>query len=207
MPRLLLLFAHPAYDHSRANRQLLQNLPNDPRLTFRDLYEVYPDFYIDIEEEKRLLSEHDIVVWQHPVYWYSCPPLLKQWMDLVLEFGWAYGPGGVALRGKRLLQVLTTGGSRQAYQVDGFHQRTLRQFLVPFEQTARLCGMEYLPPFVAFGTHRLTAQALFDISLDYARVLHRLMDDETGAFARELTRFEYANDCLPILHSISPSAS
>ncbi|MCS7037956.1 MAG: NAD(P)H-dependent oxidoreductase [Saprospiraceae bacterium] len=207
MPRLLLLFAHPAYDHSRAHKQLLQHLPNDPRLTFRDLYERYPDFYIEVEEEKRLLSEHDIVVWQHPVYWYSCPPLLKQWIDLVLEFGWAYGPGGVALHGKRLLHAVSTGGGRHAYQPDGLHRHTLRQFLAPFERTAQLCGMEYLPPFVAFGTHRLTDQALFDLSLDYARLVRHLMDDEDGSFARQLAQCEYANDCLPALQSALPSAS
>ncbi len=207
MPRLLLLFAHPSYDHSRAHKHLLQHLPNDPRLTFRDLYELYPDFYIEIEEEKQLLREHDVIVWQHPIYWYSCPPLLKQWMDLVLEFGWAYGPGGVALRGKRLLQAVSTGGGRHAYQPEGLHQRSLRQFLAPFERTAQLCSMEYLPPFVAFGTHRLTDQALFDVSLDYARLLRHLMDDEDGSFARHLARCEYANDCLPALHSAMPSVS
>lgn len=207
MPRLLLVFAHPAYDHSRVHRHLLQYLPDDLHLTFRDLYELYPDFYIEIEEEKQLLRDHDIVIWQHPLYWYSRPPLLKQWIDLVLEFGWAYGPGGFALKGKRLLQVLSTGGGRHAYQPDGFHRHTLRQFLIPFERTAHLCGMEYLPPFVAFGAHRLTDRTLFDLSLDYARLLRHLMDDEDGSFVQALMRCEYANDCLPTLHPTLPSTS
>ncbi len=196
MPRALLLFAHPAFEHSRAHRLLLQNLPNDPRLTFHDLYEQYPDFFVDVAREQALLQEHDVVIWQHPVYWYSCPPLLKQWIDLVLAFGWAYGPGGDALKGKRLLQAVSTGGGRHAYQLEGFHRHTLRQFLLPFEQTARLCGLVYLPPFVAFGTHRLTDKALFDFSLTYAQLLRHLLDDEDGAFTQRLLHCEYANDCL-----------
>ncbi len=205
MPRVLLLFAHPAFDHSRAHKHLLQALPNDLHLTFRDLYELYPDFYIEIEREQALLKEHDIIVWQHPVYWYSCPPLLKQWIDLVLAFGWAYGPGGEAVKGKRLIQVVSTGGSRHAYQLEGFHRHTLRQFLLPFEQTARLCGMLYLPPFVAFGTHRLSDEALFDLSLDYGRLLQHLLDDEDGSFSEKLLNCEYANDCLSALHPSLPS--
>ncbi len=202
MPKILLLFAHPAYDHSRANRFLLQNLPNDLRLTFCDLYERYPDFYIDIDEEQALLREHDLIVWHHPLYWYSCPPLLKQWIDLVLAFGWAYGPGGNMLKNKRLLQVITTGGGRHVYRREGVHRHTLRQFLLPFEQSARLCGMEYLPPFVVFGTHRLSDEALFDASMSYHQLLRHLLDDEDASFARHLQAFEYANDGLPKpLHS------
>jgi glutathione-regulated potassium-efflux system ancillary protein KefG len=196
MPRVLLLFAHPAFDHSRAHRHLLQHIPQEVGLTFHDLYEEYPDFYIDVEREQQLLLRHDIVVWQHPLYWYSCPPLLKQWIDLVLAFNWAYGPNGIRLRGKRLIQVLTTGGGQQAYRPDGFHRHTLRQFLLPFERTAQLCGMEYLPPFVVFGTHRLSDRALFEVSLEYRRLLHHLLDDEDGSFAQHLLRCEYANDCL-----------
>ena len=86
-------------------RFLVQQIPAIPEITFHDLYEKYPDFNIDVENEKRLLADHQIIIWHHPFYWYSAPPLLKQWIDLVLEFGWAYGPGGNALEGKILFQL------------------------------------------------------------------------------------------------------
>ena len=86
-------------------RLLVQQIPDIPEITFHDLYEKYPDFNIDIENEKKLLADHQIIIWHHPFYWYSAPPLLKQWIDLVLEFGWAYGPGGDALEGKILFQL------------------------------------------------------------------------------------------------------
>ena len=109
MKDILILFAHPKFEQSRTNRALLRNIRDRTTgVTFHDLYERYPDFDIDVDFEKQLLKRHEVIIWHHPFYWYSCPPLMKQWIDLVLEFGWAYGPGGEALTGKTVLQVVTT---------------------------------------------------------------------------------------------------
>ena len=89
MPRILVLFAHPRLERSRANRALLKRFPEHRDIPFRDLYQLYPDFNIDVTKEQDLLAAHDIVVLHHPLYWYSIPPLLKQWIDLVYAFGWA----------------------------------------------------------------------------------------------------------------------
>ena len=51
-----------------------------------------------------------LIVLMHPIQWYSMPALLKLWLDEVLTYGWAYGPGGSALKGKDLWLVATTGG-------------------------------------------------------------------------------------------------
>jgi glutathione-regulated potassium-efflux system ancillary protein KefF len=75
----------------------------------RSLYHLYPDFNIDIAAEQEALSRAELVVWQHPMQWYSVPPLLKLWIDKVLAHGWAYGHGARALQGKSLLWAVTTG--------------------------------------------------------------------------------------------------
>ena len=85
-------------------------------MTIHDLYEVYPTLSIDVKREQALLLEHDVIVFQHPFYWYSCPAILKEWQDLVLEHGWAYGVGGTQLRGKITLNAITTGGPAHAYR-------------------------------------------------------------------------------------------
>jgi glutathione-regulated potassium-efflux system ancillary protein KefG len=115
MEKTLVLFAHPALEKSKANRALIEGVENLNGVTFHDLYETYPDFHIDVEHEKELLLQHDHVIWHHPLYWYSVPALFKQWFDLVLEYGWAYGNGGNALSGKKVTSVITTGGSQEAY--------------------------------------------------------------------------------------------
>ena len=86
MTKILILFAHPLYEKSRIHKALKKAIPETSDITFRDLYELYPDFNINIKQEQQLLIDHDIIIWQHPVYWYSVPPLLKQWIDMVLEF-------------------------------------------------------------------------------------------------------------------------
>lgn len=155
MPNILLLFAHPALERSRVNRVLVQGIERIEGLTFHDLYEAYPDFYIDVPREQSLLLQHDLIIWQHPLYWYSIPPLLKQWIDLTLQHDWAYGSRGVYLHGKRVLQVVTAGGQRESYGPGQVNNLSVREFLRPLEQTARLCGMHYLPPYLIDGTHRI----------------------------------------------------
>lgn len=198
-PRILLIFAHPLLEKSRVNTSLVSKLPEHKSITFRDLYELYPDFNVHVEEEKELLLEHDIIVWHHPFYWYSCPPLLKQWIDQVLEAGWAYGPGGNALRGKKLLQVITAGSPPMAYTLEGHHQNTLHTFLAPFRQTAKLCHMEYMPPFVVQSTHRLNDEEVYHYSALYRKLFEYLLKGEGMQLRYEENQF--INDWLEQLIS------
>lgn len=174
--RILVLFAHPALERSRVNRRLLNAVADLEGVTVHDLYEVYPDFEIDVRRDQALCAGHDLIVFQHPLYWYSVPALLKEWMDLVLEFGWAYGPGGDALAGKEALSVITTGGRVESYCAEGGNHFSLRQFLIPIEQTARLCGMRYLPPLVVHGTHRIGALEIEAAASEYRQALIGLRD-------------------------------
>jgi glutathione-regulated potassium-efflux system ancillary protein KefG len=175
--RVLVQFAHPAFRRSRCNRRLVDAVRGLDGVTVNDLYEAYPELDIDIEREQRLLTEHDVVIFQHPFYWYSTPAILKEWQDLVLEHGWAYGRDGDALRGKWLLNATTTGGSEQSYCAEGSNSLTVRELLAPIQQTAALCGMLYLPPFVVHGTHGLTEEQIMDHAGDYRRVVEALRDD------------------------------
>lgn len=177
MQRILVLFAHPALEKSRVNRRLAAAVDSLPGVTFQDLYEAYPEYDVDVRHEQKLLSEHDLLVLQHPFFWYSVPPLLKQWIDLVLEHGWAYGAEGKALVGKRVLSVVSTGGREAAYRHGGHNRFTMRELLAPVEQTFVLCGMVYLPPFVVHGAHGMTAERIERHARDYRRVIEALRDE------------------------------
>ncbi len=174
--RVLILFAHPALEKSRVNRRLAEAVQDVPGVTFHDLYEVYPEFHIDVRREQRLLVEHEVVVLQHPFYWYSVPALLKEWLDLVLEYGWAYGTGGEALRGKTFLSAVTTGGGEAAYSAQGLNRFTVRELLAPIEQTAHFCGMDLLPPFVVHGTFEMGDAEVARHSAEYRRAIEALRD-------------------------------
>ena len=174
--RVLVLFAHPALHHSRVQRRLLDAARATDGITVHDLYDAYPDFDVDVLREQALLTAHDVVVFQHPLYWYSTPALLKQWQDLVLEHGWAYGHSGTALHGKRALCAVSAGGGEAAYHAGGRNRHTVRELLVPLEQTARLCGMDWLAPFVVHGTHLLDDDGIGAAATAYGRLLRALRD-------------------------------
>lgn len=176
--RILILFAHPVLERSRVNRRLMEGVRDLEGVTVHDLYEVYPTLAIDVAREQRLCLEHDVLVMQHPFYWYSCPAILKEWMDLVLEHGWAYGKGGTALHGKLMLNAITTGGADEAYRREGYNRFTMRELLAPFDQTAHLCGLRYLAPFVVHGALRVGSDgAAAGHVAAYRRLLEAVRDD------------------------------
>jgi glutathione-regulated potassium-efflux system ancillary protein KefG len=193
--RVLILFAHPALEKSRMNRRLIAAVQGLENVTINDLYEEYPDFYIQVKREQELLLSHDIIVFQHPFYWYSCPALLKQWEDLVLQFGFAYGAQGSKLKGKWVLTALTAGGPLSTYGREGDNFFTFRELLTPFEQTVRFCGMFYLPPFVVSGTLALTNEVeITKYANLYRDVVTGLRD---GRFdPAELQKVRYLNEIL-----------
>ena len=148
---VLLVFAHPALERSRANLVLSKVAEEMDAITFHDLYETYPDYVIDVEAEQARLLAHDVIALQFPMYWYSTPALMKEWLDLVWLHGFAYGEGGEALKGKKLFVACTTGGTAKAYHMHGYNRFSMDEFLRPLEQTAHLCGMEWETPFVVHG--------------------------------------------------------
>lgn len=178
MRKILLYLVHPAYERSRANRALVDAVRDLPHVTLHDLYEEYPDFLIDVEREQDLLRAHDVCVFQHPLFWYSSPALLKEWQDLVLQYGFAYGTEGRELAGKAWLTATTAGGDRAAYCAEGQNRFSVRTLLAPFEQTARLCLMRFLTPFVVFSSTKLDAgEPCRAIASVYRELLKRLGDE------------------------------
>ena len=119
-----------------------------PGLDFRALYELYPDFDIDVAAEQKALERSRLVLLMHPIFWYSTPALLKHWIDKVLAYGWAYGEGGTALHGKHCLWVPTTGGDEPDFAMSGIHGHPFTTYVPVMEQTARFCGMLWEVPYV-----------------------------------------------------------
>lgn len=192
--RIVILAFHPLIHKSRITRALLKAVEGTEGITIRMMYDLYPDFQVDVKQEQEVLMQHEIIVWQHPLYWYSCPSLLKEWLDLVLEHGVAYGREGRLLEGKRVMSAISTGGRKETYGSEVGVRFTIRQLLAPFEQTVRLCRMQYLPPFVTHGTHLLQAEQISRAAQEYRRALELLRD---GALPeRELEQKEYMNELI-----------
>jgi len=177
MKKVLILFAHPVLSRSIMNKTMRKAVENLDNITFHDLYASYPDFHIDVDVEQKLFETHDVIIFQHPFYWYSTPSIIKEWLDLVLQHDWAYGSRGNALKGKYLVQALTAGGDDATYSKGGANRFTLIELTKPFQATANLCKMIWLPPFAVLGIHRgLSQEKVQAEAEEYRRAVVALRD-------------------------------
>ena len=195
MAHVLHIFAHPGRASSRINEAQWSAAQAVEGITSVDLYALYPRYDIDIDAEQEQLLTHDAVVLQFPLFWYSSPALVKEWIDLVFEHGFAYGQGGDRLAGKSMMLALSASGPEDAYSADGYQGFPLRTFLTPFEQTARLCQMRFLAPYVQ---HRALLADPAPHAAGFAKLLRALRDDrldlDRAAAAEILT-----HDTLPLI--------
>ncbi|MEZ4600998.1 MAG: NAD(P)H-dependent oxidoreductase [Syntrophotaleaceae bacterium] len=191
MKNILILFAHPRFEKSRANKALLGALHGQDGITVHDLYELYPDFNVDIAREQDLLLAHQIIIWHYPLFLYGAPAMVKQWMDLVLEHGWAHGAGVTTLEDKQLFVTITSGGTRESYSHSGFNRHTMSELLFPLRQATRLCRMTWLPPFAVQGTYRLTDDMLANYGSMYRQVLLELARSPS---LESVWRYDFLND-------------
>lgn len=198
MTKLIVYYAHPGHKYSNANQQMARVAARVDGITFVDLYRDYPRFDIDADIEQRRLLDHDVLLFQFPMFWYSTPSIIKEWQDLVLEHGFAYGADGDKLEGKRVQLAITAAGNSEAYAPGGYQQYPIRDFLRPFEQTARLCNMQFCTPYVLYASLKAPGDGRIDPHVDgYRRLLQAIRDDRydwTAAEGRDVIEF----DSLPI---------
>jgi glutathione-regulated potassium-efflux system ancillary protein KefF len=178
-----VLVAHPYPDRSRANRAFMRAIEGLDGVELCSLYDRYPDFSIDVEREQEALVAAKAVVWQHPIYWYSVPALLKLWFERVLALGFAFGPGGTQLQGKHCLWVTTTGAHAEAYAPGAMHGHRFEAFVPMVSQTARFCGMHWHEPIILHGAHRISDEELVLAAEGYRDRLVALRSELGGVHA------------------------
>jgi glutathione-regulated potassium-efflux system ancillary protein KefG len=182
--RVLVLLAHPALEKSRVNRRMASAAASVDGVTLHDLYQHYPDFFIRREREQELLLEHDVVVTQHPMYWYNVPALVKEWQDIVLQDGFAYGADGDKLQGKLMLNAVSCNSLAEEFGRDG-PDGSWAELMLPFRRTARYCSVRYAPPFVMCATATRSREQIIAHSELYRRLLRRLVGDASLAWLDE----------------------
>ncbi|MBM7703598.1 NAD(P)H-dependent oxidoreductase [Metabacillus iocasae] len=158
--KTLVIVAHSNINQSNVNQAWMNRLKEEDQVTVHELYKEYPEGRINVEKEQTLLLEHDRVVFQFPFYWYSSPALLKEWQDVVLTYGWAYGAQGTKLHGKEFMLAISTGGPAEAYQAGGYNHYSMSELTKPFQAMANLTGMRFLPTFALQGVRILTDEQL-----------------------------------------------
>jgi glutathione-regulated potassium-efflux system ancillary protein KefF len=170
-PNIVVYFAHLAIETSVINRVMCEAIRDLPNVNFRDLHELYPDFFIDTATEQACMRDADLIVFQHPIYWYAAPAIFKHLQDTVLVRGFAYGPGGTALHGKDFMLAVSTGAPADEYSPGGIHHYAFEDLLRPIEQTTRFCGMNFMPPLLLQGGHSLSQDAIDTHAARYRKCL------------------------------------
>ncbi|BDQ26555.1 NAD(P)H-dependent oxidoreductase [Helicobacter heilmannii] len=152
---VLVVLAHPNLAHSRVNKALREAL-SSTGVEVSDLYALYPDFKINVASEQDKLVKAKHIVLQFPMFWYSCPALLKQYFDDVLTYGFAYGSKGKALEGKGLGLAISLGAREGDFQ----GKFSLESVLTPFRAISHFIGTKYAAPFLTYDTGNLSDTAL-----------------------------------------------
>jgi putative NADPH-quinone reductase len=166
-----IFVTHPNINQSRVNSALAKGAESLTGVEVRYLYDLYPDGKIDVAAEQAVLENTDRIVLQFPMQWYSTPPLLKQWLDDVLTYGWSHGGETQALRDKQLLLAVSLGGAESAYQPDGAAGHTVGEYLLSFETISGYLGMNYIKPFITGGSATITDEEIVDQVGRYKTVL------------------------------------
>ncbi|MED3929272.1 NAD(P)H-dependent oxidoreductase, partial [Priestia megaterium] len=150
--KTLVIITHPSLETSVVNKRWVEELKKYPeKYTVHELYKVYPDENIDVEKEQKLVETHGNLVFQFPVYWFNCPPLLKKWLDDVFLYGWAYGSKRDKLKNRKIALGVSAGIKNVDYSETGRYRYTLEQVLSPFETTAIYCKADYRSFFAFYG--------------------------------------------------------
>jgi len=162
---LLLLLAHPNIANSKANNALVNAVKDIPGVTFRHLEAHKKNGLFDLQKETDLLRNAAIIIWQFPLYWYSCPSALRDWQDQVLS-PIVYGPDNF-LKGKRVQVVFTAGARQTAFRAGDILGFTPDEMLRPLQMTTNAALMQWLPPFTVFGAGEMSAEALEKTCAEY----------------------------------------
>jgi putative NADPH-quinone reductase len=159
MPKkTLVILAHPDIARSRVNKRWAEELrAHSDAITVHNIYEAYPDRKIDVAAEQKLVEAHDRIIFQFPIFWFSTPAFLKLWIDEVLTYGWAFGPGGDKLKDKEIGLAFSTGGKGEAYQAGGQNRFAMSELTKWLEATAIYVGAKFLPSVALHG-------ALYDLT-------------------------------------------
>lgn len=175
--KTLVIVTHPNLEASVVNKRLAEELKKHPdKYTVHELYKVYPDGNINVQQEQQLIESHGNLVLQFPIYWFNCPPLLKKWLDEVFTYGWAYGSnGGDKLKNRKAALAVSAGIKKEDFEDEGKYRYSLAQILTPFELSFQYCKADYRSFYAFYGAENDPPESKLEQSaLEYVNFIDNL---------------------------------
>lgn len=175
--KTVVILDHPSFDRSNVHRRFVEEMRKYPdEILIHNLQSVYPTGKIDAAKEHSIIDNNGSLVFEFPVYWFFCPPKMKEWFDKVLTSDWAF-KNGHHLRGRKVAIAATCGSEEEAYTPEGRHHRSLEEYLNPMLRAFEMCQAEYVGMFAVYGINNaeiMDANAIGQRARDYAEFLQKL---------------------------------
>jgi len=178
MTKTLVLLFHPDMARSKTNSALARAAAKIATVEVVHMQAIHSnrlDFIFDGEREAARLLAADRIVLQFPMQWYSTPPLLKAWQDVVLTrmFYVAYDAEGRKLEGTPLIVAATVGNVPDTYRPGGANLFSMDDLFAPLKATANRCGLRWAKPFLVYRADKLTSEELESAADAYGDALSR----------------------------------
>ncbi len=155
---ILLISGHPDLKSSYANKTILDAMRADANISIRRLDALYPDFQIDVKAEQGSLLDADLVILQFPLYWSSYPAIMKQWLDAVFTYNFAFGPEGDKLLDKKLILSITCGAEANSYAEGGFNFFSIEQYLQAALHPIKAAKMQIVDTIITYEMNAIEAE-------------------------------------------------
>ena len=149
----LIINGHPNYDQSNLNKKIVEWISQEQKVDVINIKELYPDFKINVKIEQERLLKYDKIILQFPIYWYSTPAIIKQYIDDVFAYGYAHGTE-YKLEGKEIVLSSTTPSPQNAYKIDGLKEMTIEQMFLPIVKTFEYMKLNYRGAIVLFDADK-----------------------------------------------------
>ena len=170
MKKTLIIFAHPHFEYSHANVELVKAYDNLENVDFKDLYEEYPDFHIASFRERKRIREYERLVFHFPLIWFTCPPLLKLWIDEVFDIKWM-AEQNHPLQNKDAFIIVTLGGKEENYSPDGLYNTTVPELMKFLILSLKVNGIEVKEILAIHNADELTAADLAKYTTEIRKTL------------------------------------
>ncbi|QOW10794.1 NAD(P)H-dependent oxidoreductase [Kaistella flava (ex Peng et al. 2021)] len=172
MKKTLAIFAHPYFEYSTTNVELVKAYESSGQLTFRDLYEEYPDFHIATFKERKRIREYERLVFHFPLIWFGLPPLLRLWIDEVFDMSWkAENENDHPLMNKDAVIIVTIGAKEENYQRDGLYKTTIEELMKPLSLCLEVTGIEVKEIIAVYNSDDLEEPQLKQITQKIIKTL------------------------------------
>lgn len=176
----LLILAHPYYAQLIANKTIVNELIKTyPDLEVRDIFQLYPDYKIDVSAEQEALLRHDTIILQYPMFWFNMPAILKLWFDEVFTYQFAYGSQGDKLKDKKVIISMTVG-QKEANMVND-QENLIDSFLKAVQHSIQYTQMQLSSTFLLYDVSPLSDNPESKIKLEAVEHSHKVLKHLTEA--------------------------